>query len=137
MSEIKETKLATKKVKKDNKITKELLYGLTEQTKEKVEGIPLDGIFVKVLSGFERRSFHQKMADDKKLDSNGVPATMVPSLIALCAIDECGENIFGTEDADIEEIDKKVSSLVQSKIFGVAAKLNGLTSDSVEESKKN
>ena len=138
MSEKKETGNEIGKENKNRKkITKELLHGLAAQIKEKVEDIPLDGVFVKVMSGYERRMFHQKMADDKELDSNGVPITMIPVLIALCGVDEYGNNIFGVEPADIKEIDERIPSTVQNKIFGAAAKLNGLTEKAVDESVKN
>ena len=116
------------------KATKDVLLSLIEkQVKVDIEC----DVYVKLLSGFERRLFHQLMTADKTLDVNEAPVTMVPTLIALCAVDGCGKNIFGTEKADIEEIDKQLPSIVQNKIFGAAAKLNGLTSDAVDESVKN
>jgi len=137
MSEKKETNCATKKVKECNKVTKELLFSLTSKcVKVEIDGFGFN-LYVKPMSGFERRIFHQMMGDDKTQDCNGLQTTMVPVLVALCTVDECGENIFGITDADIKEIDKKLSSTVQNEIFGTAAKLNGLTDKSVDESVKN
>lgn len=126
-----------KEIKKGKKITKELLFELGEKYRKiEIEGLGAD-IYVKSLSGFERRVFHQMMADDKTVDSNAAPATMIPVLIALSAVDECGCKLFGTAPADIKAIDELIPSSAQNKIFGEAAKLNGLTETSIDESVKN
>jgi hypothetical protein len=132
-----EKKEIGKEIKNCKKVTKELLFSLiSKRLKIEIEGFGGD-VYVKAMSGHERRIFHQMMADDKEKDVNGAPITMIPVLIALCTVDADGENIFGITDADIKEIDKKLSSTVQNKIFGAAAKLNGLTDTSVDESVKN
>jgi len=134
MSETKVTKMEKPNCKE---VTKELLFALTQKRElVPIEGLEYD-IYVKLLSGFERRLFHKMMANDKTLDANEAPTTMIPVLIALCAVDACDNNIFGIEAADIKDIDKKLPSIIQNKIFGAAAKLNGLTDKSIDESVKN
>lgn len=115
------------------KITKELLYVATNKRKLVPD---LDYyIYVKLLNGRERRLFYKLMAEDKTKDANGVPVTMMPVLIALCATDEEGQNIFSIDD--IKDIDEKIPSNIQEQIFTTAASFNGMTERSVDDAVKN
>jgi len=91
-------------------------------------------IKVKVMSGFERRMFQQKMANDTK-NKDDVPDHMFSTLIAMTAITyNTEELIFNIEK--IKEIDN-IPITIQEKIFTISANLNGLTTASREEYIKN
>ena len=56
-------------------------------------------------------------------------------LVALCVIDpETGERLFAPEDVDVLG---KLSGAALARVFGVAARLGGLTDEDVEELEGN
>ena len=119
---------------KRKKINKDELLGMSPIMKELFLKEMDASIWVKVMTGEERRNFHIRCATDKKKTSDGTPECLVPLLIIMCSCWDTGEPIFTFED--MEAIDK-LPSTVMGKIFETAAELNGLTQKSIDKKVKN
>lgn len=91
-------------------------------------------IYVKVMSGVERRTFHAQMSREQQKEKTETPNSMIPVLISICAVDDRNNLIFSPDD--IEAIDK-LPATITTLIFTEAAKINGLTQDALDEKIKN
>jgi len=92
-------------------------------------------VMVRAMSGAERDQFQRSLmvvrADGKR------ETTMVnlqAKLVAMCAIDEQGNLLFGADEVD--HLAKKSASAIE-RVFTVAQRLNGLAPDDLETAAKN
>jgi len=84
-------------------------------------------IRVRTMTGKERQVFQ------KKAQKDGEPVgDFLERLIVACAVDKDGKPLFAPED--IKALSEKSSAALET-VFKVAAELNGLTSESVEDIK--
>ena len=99
---------------------------------EKVE-VPEWGVtvYVRMMSGRDRDLFEaQQLAlseKDKALEN------FRARLAVLCCVDEEGKRIF--KDGDIAALGDK-SGMALNKVYGVASRLNKMTEEAIEETKK-
>lgn len=94
-------------------------------------------VFVRTMRGDERDEFEGRESEYRKQHAKGSPAAMRGfrgRLLVFTVCNEDGELMFKPEQA--EALGKKSSAIV-SKLFDVAAKLNGFTEKDVEELEKN
>ena len=100
--------------------------------KEKVNVPEWGGeIYVRTMTGTERDSFEQEIVNtDESANLKNIRAR----LCVLTIIDDKGNRLFDAND--IEALGRK-SALVLDRIFQVAQRLNGITSEDVEELAKN
>lgn len=91
--------------------------------------VPEWGVTVNIaaMSSAERDSWEKDMIQDREKNIRA-------RLCVRVMLDDDGERIFKDEDA--EELGKKAASALD-RIFAEAIKLNGLSSDDVEELAKN
>lgn len=91
-------------------------------------------VTVRTLSAYEKDEWEESLTESKgrkiKLDMGNLRA----KLCALCIIDGKGARLFS--DKDIESLGKK-SAKVVSRIYDVAAKLNGIGEQDAAELIKN
>lgn len=82
---------------------------------------------VRIMTGRQRQQFQAAYLGKKGMDE-----TFMERLILATTIDGDGEPMF--TEKDLEALGKK-SSLALNKVFEAAARLNGMTQESVEEIK--
>lgn len=111
-------------------ITKEQIFGADDLSGKKVD-VPEWGceITIKVMTGADRDKYMRFVSKQE-----GIPENMMERLVVLTACNESGERIF--TDSDIPELSKK-SSLVISRLFGEAARLNKISNESLDELKND
>jgi hypothetical protein len=73
---------------------------------------------------------HLTVADQMELAEHTKPADMPIAVLVACLVDENEEPIFSPADAD--ELSREAFSVVL-KVFGFAAKLNGLSTAELED----
>lgn len=114
-------------------LTKDDIFVIDDIQVEKMEVPEWGGIIgVKVMTCKERQEFQVKMggARDK------IPTNLMEELILLTVVNPCTKQRLFTDKNDVKELAKK-SSQIMGRIFEKAAGLNGLTSEAIEDSKKN
>jgi hypothetical protein len=99
---------------------------------EKVEVIEWGvTVYVRMMSGRDRDLFESQMLDlsekGNRLDN------FRARLCVLCCVDETGKRIF--KDGDIAVVGNK-SGRALDKVFEVASRLNKMTEEAIEETKK-
>lgn len=95
-------------------------------------------VLVRGLTGSERDAFEQDIVQMRRngkamtteIDMHNIRA----KLCVRCMVDEDGERLFS--DADMEALGRKSAQALQ-RVFDVAQRLSGLTSEDVEELAKN
>ena len=114
---------------------KEAILAADDIRSERVE-IPEWGgeVMVRGLTGAQRDAWESSM-------SRRVGKQMVPDmrnfrarLVVLCVVDETGELVF--HGGDVDQLAGKSGSALD-KIYGVAARLSGISEDDAEELAKN
>lgn len=81
-------------------------------------------VYVRRMSSRERLDIIKSMPD------GGMPKDFQEQVVIMACVDDHGMQVFKPEDKD--RLSKK-SAVAVEKIFKAAARLNGLTSDSVQE----
>ena len=89
---------------------------------------------VRALTGAERDAFEQSIVEQRGKSTRMNLSNLRAKLVALTVVDEEGNRIFSDSDAKL--LGKK-SALALNRVFEVAQKLSGLTSEDVEELTKN
>lgn len=89
---------------------------------------------VRALTGAERDAFEQSIVEQRGRSTRMNLQNLRAKLVALTVVDEEGNRIFSDSDAKL--LGKK-SALALNRVFEVAQKLSGLTSEDVEELTKN
>lgn len=89
---------------------------------------------VKTLNGAERDSLEQSMIDKKGKDSSMNMANFRAKLCSKTIVDEAGKRLF--TDLDILDLGKKSGAALQ-RVFNVASRLSGFSSNDIEELTKN
>lgn len=89
---------------------------------------------VRALTGAERDAFEQSIVEQRGRSARMNLQNLRAKLVALTVVDEEGNRIFSDSDAKL--LGKK-SALALNRVFEVAQKLSGLTSEDVEELTKN
>lgn len=86
-------------------------------------------IYIRALTGVERDAYEAQFVRAGGAKGKGLHNARA-RLVALTAVDETGQRIF--TDADVESLGRK-SAMVLDRLFAVAGRLSGLTSQDVEE----
>ena len=117
-------------------LTRDAILKIDDLKKEEVNVPEWGGtIFVRSLTGLERDTFEEKLfSNTRKGQVNTTPRNIRAAMVAFCAVDEEGNRLFS--ESDIEALGKK-SAAALNRIFEAAQRLNGWTSDDVEEMAKN
>jgi len=119
-------------------ITRDAALKVADLPREKVN-VPEWGdgayVFVRSLTGTERDSWELYALEQKKRfhTDGGFPGIRA-SLLVRCLVDDDGNRVF--VDTDVDELGGK-SGKALDRLWTVAAKLSGITSDDVEDLKKN
>ena len=88
-------------------------------------------VYVRTLTGTERDAFEQSMVGKKsKMNLDNVRARF--AVLTIC--DEAGKRLFADEDAKVLG-DKSAAAL--DRVFAVAQRLNGFSSEDAEDLAKN
>jgi hypothetical protein len=89
-------------------------------------------VIVKTMTGLERDSFEESMlkADKKSIAYVGSKSR----LCVRCIVDDSGKRIFSDEDA--EALGKKSAPAI-NRIYDVAARINGINKEDIDELEKN
>lgn len=87
-------------------------------------------VSVKQMSGFERDAFDRSLVVGDKTDTTNMRAKLA---VATC-VDKDGKPLFKPDDADA--LGKTCASALD-RIFKMAAPLNGITQDDIEDAEKN
>jgi|TARA_R100000734_G_C3316578_1_gene109134 hypothetical protein len=84
-------------------------------------------LYIRMLTASERDKFEAScVGTGKKQNLTNIRAR----LVVLCACDEAGERLF--TDADAEALGRKSAAAVD-KVFGACSKLNGFSSQDIED----
>jgi hypothetical protein len=92
-------------------------------------------VVVRMMTGADRDRFEQSMVAigaDGKREPN--LTNMRSKLVAMCAVDEQGNLLFGPDE--IDHLAKKSAAAIE-RVFVVAQELNGLAPKEVESAVKN
>jgi hypothetical protein len=110
--------------------TKEQIFNSDDLTSKKVD-VPEWGceIILRVMTGADRDKYMRFVSKQ-----DGIPENMMERLIVLTAYNESGEKLF--TDSDIPELSKK-SSLVITRLFSEATRLNKISNESLDELKND
>jgi len=116
-------------------LTREQILGITDIQIEELDVPEWGGkIYVKALTGAERDAFESSVIEmrgsTRKINMRNVRAKLAS--MAIC--DEKGNRLF--TDADVEALSKKSASALD-KIFTVASRLSGISSEDEENLRKN
>jgi hypothetical protein len=117
-------------------LTAQAILKAEDLPKRRVE-IPEWGghVFVRELTGTERDEYEQRFVNVATGERRPNVPNMRAWLVTMCAIDDKGKRLF--VNAQVDAVGSK-SAGVLTRLFEVAADLNGLSDDSVEaESKKS
>jgi hypothetical protein len=113
-------------------LSKDFILGFDDKKIEKVI-VPEWGnaeIFVRSITAKEQDAWSSETAKQKKESK----ANFQASFLVLCICDETGKLLFEPKDAD--SLGNKSAGAL-NRIFNVASRLNGLSSDDVKELEKN
>jgi hypothetical protein len=91
-------------------------------------------VWVRTLSAAERDAFEAASVQARGKDRSVNLANLRARLAVLCLVDEQGQRLF--TDTDAVALGQK-SAKALAKVYDVAARLNGLSADDVEELAKN
>lgn len=91
-------------------------------------------VMVKGLTGAERDAFERRIVEMRGKKTQVNLTNIRAKLVALCAVDKDGKRIF--TDADVVALGGK-SAAALDRVFTVAQKLSGLTTEDVDELEKN
>lgn len=90
-----------------------------------------DGIVrVKGMNGTERNDYESSLVKGRGKNATVNMQNAMAKMIAQTVIDEEGKAIF--KQADVEELGRK-SGKALSRVYGVAARLSGMTEEDMEE----
>jgi hypothetical protein len=89
---------------------------------------------VRGLTGAERDAFESSVITGKGKDRDVNLKNLRAKLVAKSLVDESGKSLFG--EADVAALGNK-SAIALNRVFELAQKLSGLTSEDVEELSKN
>lgn len=105
--------------------------------KQKVEIESLNGVvYVRQLSGMERVEYERAISAERdQLSSSESAIRSMARLLAMCLVDENGENILTIEDMDMLATSFPFEEM--EKVFYVCLQQNGLNQDAFTESVKN
>jgi hypothetical protein len=111
-------------------LNKEQILSFNDVKIEKVS-VPEWGtdVYVRSISAKQQDSWSDELRKNKDSKPN-----FQASFLVLCVCDESGNLLFGKTDADMLG-EKSASAL--NRLFNVASKLNGLSSEDVKELEKN
>ncbi len=87
-------------------------------------------VLVRSISASERDRFEQSMIEDRGKSTRTNLDNIRARFAAMCVVDEEGARLFSDDEAAVLG-DK--SAAVLDRIFGTAQRLNGMTSDDVDE----
>ena len=91
-------------------------------------------VIVRVLTGAERVAFEDKVNITNGKDRELNLKNFLEKLVVATAVDEDGKHLF--TDEDIVALSRKSASAIL-KVAKVAQRINGLTTDDVDELTKN
>lgn len=91
-------------------------------------------VFVRVLTGAERDRYDAALYDARKPDGSMNLDGFRVRLVMLAACDENGARLFNDTDTKLVG---GINSLALMRVFEAAQKVNGLSSESVEDAVKN
>lgn len=91
-------------------------------------------VFVRTLTGKERDQLEASVVEMKGKKAEANLVNLRAKMCALCMVDDEGKRIFG--EADMEALGGK-SAAALDRVFTVAQKLNGMSTEDVEELTKN
>lgn len=91
-------------------------------------------IRVRSMTAADRDEYEQSMVASRGPDENANMRNVRARLMAVCVVDDAGRRLF--TEADVEALGAKGAKAVQ-RVFKVAARLNALTADDVDELAKN
>ena len=89
---------------------------------------------VRSMTAADRDEYEQSMVASRGPDDKANMRNVRARLVAVTLVDESGKRLFS--DADIDIIGAKSARAI-NRVFKVAARLNALTGDDVEELAKN
>ena len=116
-------------------LTRDAILGADDLPKELVPVPEWGGeVYVRALAGAERDAFEQSIVERKGKSTKMNLRNMRAKLVALSAVDEDGKRLFSEEDAKL--LGRK-SALALNRVFEVAQRLSGLSSDDMDEMTKN
>jgi len=112
------------------------ILGAEDIKREKVSVPEWGGaeFYITTITGAERDQFEQSMVTGKgkKRDVSVINARA--KLLTLAIVDDDGKRIFS--DADVANLGAK-SAAVLSRLYDVAARLNGITDEEIDDLEKN
>ena len=112
-------------------LTREAILGASDIEIEKVEVPEWGGyVFVKTMSGIERDTFEASIVEQRGNNSRVNMVNIRAKLTAQSACDSKGVRLF--TDKDVRELGKKSATALQ-RVFDVAQRKSGITSEDVEE----
>jgi len=116
-------------------LTRDQILGLDDLKTETVNVPEWGGaVIVRSMTAADRDEYEQSMVNSRGADEKGNMRNIRARLIICTAVDESGKRLF--TDADIDLIGAKAARAV-NRVFKVAARLNALTSDDVDDLAKN
>lgn len=87
-------------------------------------------VFVKGMTGTERDAFESSIVQQRGKSASVNMINIRAKLASLTICDEEGERLF--TDKDVKELGKKSAAALQ-RVFDVAQKLSGISSDDIDE----
>lgn len=122
-------------VRKVKILTRDDILQVQDLPKELVEVPEWDGaVYVRGLTGAERDALEASIVEQRGRSTRMNLMNLRAKLVAMSVVDEEGNRLFS--DADVEKLGQK-SAAALNRIFEVAQRLSGLTSEDVEELTKN
>jgi len=116
-------------------LTRDDILQVQDLPKELVEVPEWDGaVYVRGLTGAERDALEASIVEQRGRSTRMNLMNLRAKLVAMSVVDEEGNRLFS--DADVEKLGQK-SAAALNRIFEVAQRLSGLTSEDVEELTKN
>ena len=91
-------------------------------------------VLVRGLTGTERDALEASMIDKKGKTTEVRLQNLRAKLVSMSVVDEHGNRVFSAED--VEALGKKAAVALE-RVFEVARRLSGLTSEDVDEITKN
>ena len=110
--------------------------GITEVKIEELE----NPVYIRRMIAAERAAFVKfaiKFEDNEvKVEYSNLFENMA-RLVSITLCDETGNRIFSDSDEDIRELLEKCDAMILERLYNEAAKLNGLSEDSIKTASKN
>jgi len=116
-------------------LTKEDILNARDIVKELVQVPEWGGeVYVKSLTGAERDQFEASVVEMRGSNQRFNMKNVRAKLAAIAICDEAGERLFSAED--VATLSQK-SAAALDRVFGVASRLSGLSSEDVDNLRKN